>query len=209
RGITGPTGAAGARGATGAQGIRGITGPTGAAGARGATGAQGIRGITGPTGAAGARGATGAQGIRGITGPTGAAGASGAGALFFNDIPGSITILPAGVEITVISVSVPVTAGNNIKIDNSLSIEADPSAPNWILNLELRLYRDSTLIDTRVFLRSQTQTAPQRYPLASTQVDTSPVTGTVNYSLRVFVTSAVNLTTAFANNRDINALVFP
>ena len=71
------------------------------------------------------------------------------------------------------------------------------------------MYRASTLIDTRVFLRSQTQNTVQRFPIASTQVDTAPATSTDTYSLRVFVTTATNIATATANNIDINALVFP
>ncbi len=149
------------------------------------------------------------KGTTGATGATGPTGAPGVGALYFNEFPGSTNVLPAGTEVQVVSVAVPVIAGNDVKIDYSVSIEAVPSASNWVLNLELRLYRDSDLIDTRIFLRSQTQNTTQRFPLASTQVDIPPVTGTVSYSLRIFVTTATNLTAATANNADINTLVFP
>ncbi len=105
--------------------------------------------------------------------------------------------------------SAPVTVGNDVKVDYSVGIEITPSATNWVLDLQLRLYRNSTLVDTRIFIRSQTQNTIQRFPITSTQVDTVPATATDTYSLRTFVVTATNITSATAYNADINAIVFP
>jgi hypothetical protein len=128
--------------------------------------------------------------------------------LYFNEITGSISILPVTTEVTVLSLNVPVTVGENIKIDYALSLNAVTSA-NWEFDCEVRLYRDSTLINTRTILRTASQSGTQRFPLADTQVDTAVATGTSTYSLRTFITVATNVSSATAINRDINAIVFP
>jgi hypothetical protein len=223
-GTTGPTGATGATGVTGATGDTGTTGPTGATGATGATGstgatgAIGVTGATGATGSTGPTGATGATGATGSTGPTGATGATGAtgptGAnpptlAFFED-PGSISIsppLPLNTEVTVASVTQNVLINQQLKIDYALAVEIVATA-NWSIQFEMRLYRDTTLIDTRIFNRSSSQAGTQRFPLASTQVNVVPATTTSTYSLRIIVIAASNITSTTAHNRDLNIITF-
>lgn len=72
----------------------------------------------------------------------------------------------------------------------------------------MRLYRDTTLIDTRTFNRSSSQAGTQRFPLASTQVDVVPATTTSTYSLRIIVTADLNITSTTAHNRDLNIITF-
>jgi hypothetical protein len=127
--------------------------------------------------------------------------------LFFNTATGPTSILPVTTEIPIISLPVTVTAGEDVKVDYSLSIEVVATA-NWSINVQNRLYRDSTLIDTRIFNRSATTAGTQRFPIASTQVDTAVATGTSIYSILTFVTTANSVTAATANNIDINAIVF-
>ncbi len=143
--------------------------------------------------------------INGPTGPTGPT--ADVPVLISNEIAGSISVLPAGAEVTVVSVDVPVTTGDTVKIDYALTIDISALAVG-IFNYEVRLYRDATLIDTRV-VNTALQIGSQSMPIDSTQVDTAVDTTTSTYSLRVFVTSAVLVTTVSAVNRDINAIVFP
>ncbi|WP_268353579.1 hypothetical protein [Bacillus haynesii] len=89
-----------------------------------------------------------------------------------------------------------------------MAVEAVNTANSNII-FEIRLYRNGTLFQTRVFNRSLAAAGTQRFPLASTIVDTAPVTATVNYSVRVAVTSATNVSSAAAFNRDLNLIRFP
>ncbi|MEC0684114.1 collagen-like protein, partial [Bacillus haynesii] len=187
----------------------GVTGPTGA------TGATGVTGPTGPTGATGATGPTGATGATGSTGPTGPTGpASPQTAIFFSNLFGSTSVynpptIPLNTEVTVVSVpNVSVTSGQNIKVDYALAIEA-VNTENSNIIVEIRLYRGGTLVQTRIFNRSLAAAGTQRFPLASTIVDTVPATATVEYSVRVVVTTASNVTSAAAFNRDLNLIRFP
>ncbi|MEC0701926.1 collagen-like protein, partial [Bacillus haynesii] len=187
----------------------GATGPTGPTGATGATGPTGVTGPPGPTGPPGDAGIMGTAGPTGPTGP-----ASPQTAIFFNNLFGSTSVynpptIPLNTEVTVVSVpNVSVTSGQNIKVDYALAIEAVNTANSNII-VEIRLYRGGTLVQTRIFNRSLAAAGTQRFPLASTIVDTVPATATVEYSVRVVVTTASNVTSAAAFNRDLNLIRFP
>ncbi|MGE1115684.1 hypothetical protein ACQJ0K_28595, partial [Priestia megaterium] len=179
-------------------------------GTTGATGVTGVTGATGPTGTTGATGVTGVTGATGPTGTTGATGATGANppTLAFSENPGSIIIFPPlNTEVTVASVTQSFLINQQLKIDYALAVEIIATA-NWSIQFEMRLYRDTTLIDTRTFNRSGSQAGTQRFPLASTQVNVVPATATSTYSLRLIVTAESNITSATANNRDLNIITF-
>ncbi|WP_080064663.1 hypothetical protein [Ruminiclostridium hungatei] len=104
--------------------------------------------------------------------------------------------------------SIPVTAGIEVKIDYAVSIEAITTA-NWAMSFEVRLYRDTTLITTRTFIDSASSAGTHRFSISNTQVDTSVATETAGYQLRIIFTTATNVATGTALNRNINAIVFP
>ncbi|MBV7276527.1 collagen-like protein, partial [Clostridium sp. PL3] len=158
----------------------------------------------------GATGATGDTGATGATGDTGATGATGAPALSFNNAAGPISVYPPlNTEVTVASVTLSVTAGQNLKIDYALAINFIVTA-NWSVAYEVRLYRDGTLINTRQNNRLGTAAGNQRLPISSTYVDTVPTTSAAStYSIRVIVTTAVNVTSAATgNNINLNIISF-
>ncbi|QJW47282.1 hypothetical protein HA075_16715 [bacterium BFN5] len=226
-GTTGSTGATGDIGPTGSIGFTGTTGSTGATGDIGPTGSIGFTGTTGPTGDTGTAGATGdigptgSTGFTGTTGPTGdtgtagatgATGATGAAAttpFFYTDISGSIGVYPPGsTEVTVITLALPVLIGEAIKIDYALSFAFDNIA-NASFDAELRLYRDGTLIDSRILNLIAPSAGSQNYPICNTQVDIAPATGTSTYEIRTIVPSDTNLISATVSNRNINIIRFP
>ncbi|KRF10057.1 hypothetical protein ASG89_00465 [Paenibacillus sp. Soil766] len=145
---------------------------------------------------------TGATGVTGATGPSVIS-----PTLAFAENAGSISVLPLNTEVTVVSLTQGVLVNQRLKIDYSLSIEA-VTAANWSIRFEMRLYRDSTLIDTRIFNSNQNNAGTHRFPLASTQVDVAPATATSTYSVRVIVTAATSVTSSTANNRDLNIITF-
>jgi hypothetical protein len=197
----------GPAGATGVAGGTGITGAAGATGAIGVTGATGETGATGATGAAGATGATGASGATGATGPTGVEGIPGSGVLNYNEIPGVVSGIPLSTEVTVADLIVPVTAGNFIKLDYAFSVEMATTANNtW--TLETRLYRGSTLINTKRYQENNDALGTFRFTCSNTYVDSAFATATSTYQVRVIVTSATNVTSTSASDRNINAIVF-
>ncbi|MCA1036813.1 collagen-like protein, partial [Bacillus infantis] len=221
QGATGPQGEQGPQGATGAQGVTGPQGEQGPQGATGAQGATGSQGEQGPQGATGSEGATGPQGEQGPQGATGAQGATGpqgeqgpqgpqgiGSALAFNNIFGSVAVpVTPPTETPVISVSTPVTAGQNVKIDYTLAIEANANNNNT-LNTLIRLYRDGDLIVTRGLNRTLTSAGIQRFIVANTYIDTAPNTTTSTYELRVINTVATNVTSVIADNRFMNLIKF-
>ncbi|MEC1072087.1 hypothetical protein P9D22_28465, partial [Priestia megaterium] len=149
---------------------------------------------------------TGATGIAGATGPTGPTASSPT--LAFSEVPGAITIFPPlNTEVTVASVTQNVLINQRLKIDYALAVEIITTA-NWSFVLEMRLYRNTTLIDTRTLNSNSQQSGTYRFPLANTQVDIAPATTTSTYSLRLIVTSASNVTSATALNRDLNIITF-
>jgi len=54
---------------------------------------------------------------------------------------------PLSTEATAVSVTTPVTAGDEIKIDDAFGVNFVTTA-NWSFVFEVRLYRDGTLIQT-------------------------------------------------------------
>ncbi|MFF2586253.1 collagen-like protein, partial [Peribacillus sp. NPDC058075] len=166
----------------------------------------GITGATGATGATGITGATGATGATGITGATGATGATPQ--LFFAEVDGPIALTTTGTETTVVTMNVPTTVGQNIKVDYAVSIDVVTTA-NSSFTFQTRLYRNGTLLDTRAVQRSVSSAGTSRFPVASTNVNTAAITGTTTYEIRIAYTAASNVTSSSALNADINAIRFP
>ncbi len=132
---------------------------------------------------------TGPKGPTGATGPTGAA-----GTFVFTNVAGPISIFPPLVtEVMVASVNQSVVAGQELKIDYALTIDAVVTS-NWSTTFELRLYRDVTLLETRTYNTSQATSGTQSIPLSNTYVDTAPATtASTTYQLRVIATAATNV----------------
>ncbi len=145
-----------------------------------------------------------------INGPTGATGpASAVPTLFFNQVAATISIYPpVNTEVTTNTLNVPVTTGQNVKIDFSISPEFVTSA-NWSITYIFRLYRNGVLINARTTNRSQNTSGTFRIPFSTTYVDTAVATTTNVYEERVIVTVDTNLTSATVLNRVINAIAFP
>jgi hypothetical protein len=110
-------------------------------------------------------------------------------------------------EAIIASISVPVTIGDNVKIDHGEGFEIVVSAA-WTITAEFRIFRDGVLIHTRTLNRSGTPPATQRFVVADTYVDTAPATTTSTYELRAIITAATAVTSAAATNVDLNLMVF-
>ncbi|MET3508372.1 hypothetical protein ABMB67_004519 [Halalkalibacter oceani] len=164
----------------------------------------GATGITGPTGVTGATGSTGATGPTGPPGPTGIQ-----PALFYAEEDGPVAVYPPlDTEVTVLTQpAMDVTAGQPVKVDSALSIEAITTA-DAVLEFEVRCYRNDVLVQTRVVQRSLTAAGTQSFPVAVTFVDPVTETGSIVYDVRVIFTTADNVTSATAVNCDINAIRF-
>ncbi|GIN34025.1 MULTISPECIES: collagen-like triple helix repeat-containing protein [Bacillus subtilis group] len=162
--------------------------------------------MTGPTGATGA---TGAIGVTGPTGPTGPQ-----NELFFTNTSGPIPVyspptVPLNTEVIVATVAnVPVTSGQDILINYALALETVATANNNVI-FQVRLYRDGTLLQTRIFNRNAQLAGTQRFPLSDTYVDTVPATTTLTYTVRIAVTTASSITSATAFNRNLNLTRYP
>ncbi|OOM63723.1 hypothetical protein CLBCK_08580 [Clostridium beijerinckii] len=126
----------------------------------------------------------------------------------FNQLTGGVAVYPPiNSEVSVVTLGVPTTAGENIKIDYALAIENATTA-NSTQTLEIRLYRDGTLITTRIVERTIAAAGTQRFVISNTFVDTAAITGTTTYDVRVIYTAAANITTGTAFNRNINTIAF-
>lgn len=142
----------------------------------------------------------------GATGPTGSTGA--VPQLFFAEVAGPIALTTNGTETTVVTLNVPTIVGQNIKVDLAVSIDVITTA-NSNFTFQIRLYRNGTLLDTRVVQRSVSSAGTSRFPVASTNVNTAAITGTTTYEIRIAYTVASNVTSSSAINADINAIRFP
>ncbi len=94
-----------------------------------------------------------------------------------------------------------------MKIDYGESVEFVATS-NFSVTYEFRLYRNGTLIHTRITNRVGTASGTNRIPIADTYVDTTPVVGLNTYQLRVIVTAATNITTLTVINRNMNIIQF-
>ena len=151
---------------------------------------------------------TGITGATGVTGATGATGATGNPGLLFNQVPATIAAFPPlNTEVVVNTLAVPVVIGQNVKIDQAISVEAITTA-NSDLTFIVRLYRDGVLINARTVQRTVSTAGTQRFPVANTFVDTAIATTTSAYEVRVIFTTANNVTSAIALNRNINVIRF-
>jgi hypothetical protein len=132
------------------------------------------------------------------------------GRLAFVNAPGPITVSPPlNTEVTVASVTQSVVAGQNLKIDYSLNIIANATA-NWSVAFQIRLYRDTTLINTRYYNRNAAQAGAQYIPMSSTYVDTAPLTlASSTYTVKTIVTTASNITSMTTGTSiDLNIITF-
>ncbi|SHI27980.1 hypothetical protein [Clostridium intestinale] len=167
-------------------------------------------GITGSTGVTGSTGETGVTGATGVTGETGTTGATGsiASALSFANTAGTIAVFPPlNTVVTVVSVAVPVTTGDELKIDFVIYIE-NVTEGSSEQTFETRLYRDGTLINTITIQRSISSAGPQTFQIPNTYVDTAVATIASTYEVRVIFTTAMNITSASAINRNMNIINF-
>ena len=105
------------------------------------------------------------------------------------------------------SQSIGVTSGQQIKVDYAFGLNSVTTA-NYTLDAEFRLYRDGVLIATRGLDRVGASAGTQRYPIANTYVDTAVATGTSTYDVRVIITTATNITSSAAINRNLNMIAF-
>ena len=116
-------------------------------------------------------------------------------------------MFPPSAEVTVITQNVPVTIGDDVKIDHAQGFEFVSTA-NYSITAEFRIYRDATLIHTRTLDRVGAAAGTNRIPFCDTHVDTAVANTTSLYEIRVIVTAATNITSATANNPDLNLIVF-
>ncbi len=120
-----------------------------------------------------------------------------------------ISFRPYSTEVPVVSITQPTLTGQQVKVDYALAVEFVTTA-NWSFVCEIRLYRSGSLINSRIFNRSDQQAGNQRYPISSTYVDTAPSNNpTTVYQVRVVVTTAVNITSATTGlYNNINSITF-
>lgn len=134
---------------------------------------------------------------------------SAAPRFYFNQRPEPIAVFPPMyTEITIASLAVPVEAGQIVKMDYSFGLELATTA-NWNSSFEIRLYRDSTLIDSRLIADANAVAGTYSNLLSSAFVDVSPITETSTYSLRIMFKTAANITSSSVTERRINAICFP
>lgn len=181
-------------------------GPTGATGVTGPTGATGATGTTGETGPTGATGATGSTGSTGVTGSTGSTGANPQ--LFYSEIAGPVPVAINGTETSIGTLSVPTVAGQLIKLDLAISVDVTTTA-NSNFTFQTRIYRNGVLVDTRSVQRNVNAAITSRFPIATTYVDATTVTGTTSYEIRIIFTTVSNVSGSSTLNLDINAITFP
>jgi hypothetical protein len=74
--------------------------------------------------------------------------------------------------------------------------------------VEVRLYRDGTLINTCTLNNAESAAGTQTIPISGTFVDTAFMTGVPMYQVRVIFTQATNVTSATAYNSNLNAILF-
>lgn len=213
QGVTG----AGVTGNTGPQGNTGVTGSQGNTGA-GQTGATGVTGATGATGA-GETGATGSQGNTSVTGAgetratgpqgnTGVTGTISASSVFFSQ-PVISQVLSLTDPTTVLTLPIPTTAGDVIKIDYAVRVGLSVNA-GWSYTFDCTLFRDGVMLGGAPGSSLFGSTAGDLdITIPGTRIDTAVVTGTTTYTVVFsFGGAPVNVISALATYRDINAIRF-
>ncbi|WP_286904445.1 hypothetical protein [Clostridium sp. UBA1652] len=165
--------------------------------------------VTGPTGATGDTGVTGATGATGEPGVTGATGVAENNRILFNRVTDNIVIYPPFLtEVTLNTLSVPVLAGQNLKIDVSLSLVYEhPQNVDSQISIQLRLYKNATLIDFTRLTQSLSTDTTERIPISYTFIDSAAITSTDIYTIRTEVTAANNITQSIVNSS--NLLITP
>ncbi|MEC1666474.1 collagen-like triple helix repeat-containing protein, partial [Bacillus mojavensis] len=148
-------------------------------------------------------------GVTGSTGPTGPTGPTGANPqLFYNEVAGPVTVAVNGTETSIGTLSLPTVAGQLIKLDLAISVDVTTTA-NSNFTFQTRIYRNGVLIDTRAVQRNVNVAITSRFPMATTYVDATTVTGTTSYEVRIIFTTVSNVSGSSALNLDINAIRFP
>ncbi|SDE79440.1 hypothetical protein SAMN04487777_12730, partial [Priestia aryabhattai B8W22] len=149
-----------------------------------------------------------ATGITGATGATGITGASqpAESSLFFNQSSTS-TPISVGVETTLSTITLAITAGNEVKIDNNTQILFVTSS-NWSISYNINLRRDGTLINQLTISRNGNSAGDQRFLSANTYVDAPPSSGNSTYTISVHTTVASNVTSIAAEVRGMNIIRF-
>ncbi|WP_315109998.1 collagen-like protein [Clostridium intestinale] len=165
--------------------------------------------VTGPTGATGDTGVTGATGATGEPGVTGATGVAENNRILFNRVTDNIVIYPPFLtEVTLNTLAVPVLAGQNLKIDVSLSLVYEhPQNVDSQISIQLRLYKNATLIDFTRLTQSLSTDTTERIPISYTFIDSAAITSTDIYTIRTEVTAANNITQSIVNSS--NLLITP
>ncbi len=128
--------------------------------------------------------------------------------LFFSNTTGATaTFPPLSTEVSIVSVNSSVEAGNEIKLDYSLTNKFIANA-NWSITNEIRIYRGATLIHTQIFADQGSVAGTYDQPVAGTYVDTAPATTTSTYEVRIITTAATNITSSSAVNSTLNGIIF-
>ncbi|EHA30461.1 GXT repeat-containing collagen-like protein [Bacillus subtilis subsp. subtilis str. SC-8] len=102
----------------------------------------------------------------------------------------------------------PTVAGQLIKLDLAISVDVTTTA-NSNFTFQTRIYRNGVLVDTRSVQRNINAAITSRFPIATTYVDATTVTGTTSYEIRIIFTTVSNVSGSNALNLDINAIRFP
>jgi hypothetical protein len=158
----------------------------------------------------GATGATGPVGPIGPAGPTGATGPAGEGAsLAFTNPAGPIAVFPPlNTEVTVASVTQAVEAGDNVLV-NGMVATAFSVTSNSSYTMEVRVYRDATLIRQIQVSDTRSAAGTITVPIPVVFTDTAPATSAATtYSLRAIVQAATNITSSSVTSRSLATLTY-
>ena len=132
---------------------------------------------------------------------------TGGATVSFTNAAGPIACFPPlATEVTVVSKTLSVTAGDELVIISALE-QVPSTTANWKITYECRLYRDTTLIHSRSINRSGSIAGNQTFNNSIVFTDTAPATtAATTYSVRCIVTSATNIASS-ATGSDINLVV--
>jgi len=126
--------------------------------------------------------------------------------LFFDQAAAALA-LPLDAATVVNTVAVPVTAGNEVKIDTSQQLDF-VTAADWGIDFNVNISRDGTVIDTQGISRDGAAAGTQRFIASVTVVDVPAETGTATYTVTIEPITATNVTAATSENRKTNIIRF-
>ena len=132
---------------------------------------------------------------------------TGGATVSFTNAAGPIACFPPlSTEVTVVSTTLSVTAGDELVIISALEQVPNTTA-NWAITYECRLYRDATLIHSRSINRSGSIAGNQTFNNSIVFTDTAPATtAATTYNVRFIVTSATNIISSSTGN-NINLVI--